>query len=338
MSTHQLVYLVFAIVLVIALVFDLGLLSKKNQSVTIKQAFYQTVFWVGLALVFFVFMWIEGPSLAAESVDTKTGLVVTGSQLALEFLSAYLMEWSLSIDNIFVFILIFASFGVKEKHYPRVLLVGILMAILFRIIFITVGVVLVAKFSWILYLFGVFLVYTGYKMFTSNEDEEFDPHDSKVYKFLKKFLPLVNHDGDGKYVMRENGKPVYTSLFVVVVLLAAIDLVFALDSIPAVMGISKDPLVIYTSNIFAVLGLRSLFFLLRGAVSKFDYLQQGIAIVLVFIGVKMLGEHYLSMWMSKSSQVFLSLGVIMLCISGSIFYSMFKTKKGTPEEVNDGTL
>lgn len=338
MSTHQLVYLVFAIVLVIALVFDLGLLSKKNQSVTIKQAFYQTVFWVGLALVFFIFMWIEGPSLAAESVDSSTGLPVTGSQLALEFLSAYLMEWSLSIDNIFVFILIFTSFGVKEKHYPRVLLVGILMAILFRIIFITVGVVLVAKFSWILYLFGVFLVYTGYKMFTSNEEEEFDPHDSGVYKFLKKFLPLVNHDGDGKYIIRENGRPAYTSLFVVVVLLAAIDLVFALDSIPAVMGISKDPLVIYTSNIFAVLGLRSLFFLLRGAVSKFDYLQQGIAIVLVFIGVKMLGEHYLSMWMSKSTQVFLSLGVIMICISGSIFYSMFKSKKGLPAEVNDGTL
>ncbi len=338
MSTHQLVYLVFAIVLVIALVFDLGLLSKKNQTVTIRQAFYQTVFWVGLALVFFVFMWIEGPSLAAESVDASTGLAVTGSQLALEFLSAYLMEWSLSIDNIFVFILIFTSFGVKEKHYPRVLLIGILMAILFRIIFITVGVVLVAKFSWILYLFGVFLVYTGYKMFTSNEEEEFDPHDSSVYKFLKKFLPIVNHDGDGKYIMRENGRPVYTSLFVVVVLLAAIDLVFALDSIPAVMGISKDPLVIYTSNIFAVLGLRSLFFLLRGAVSKFDYLQQGIAIVLVFIGVKMLGEHYLNMWMSKSTQVFLSLGVIMICISGSIFYSMFKSKKGLPAEVNDGTL
>lgn len=338
MSTHQLVYLVFAFVLVIALVFDLGLLSKKNQTVTIKQAFYQTAFWVGLALVFFVFMWIEGPSLAAESAANEVASTATGSQLALEFLSAYLMEWSLSIDNIFVFILIFTSFGVKEKHYPRVLLVGILMAILFRIIFITVGVVLVARFSWILYLFGVFLVYTGYKMFTSNEDEEFDPHDSKVYRFLKKFLPLVNHDGDGKYVIRENGRPVYTSLFVVVVLLAAIDLVFALDSIPAVMGISKDPLVIYTSNIFAVLGLRSLFFLLRGAVTKFDYLQQGIAIVLVFIGAKMLGEHYLNEWMPKSTQVFLSLGVIMLCISGSIFYSMFKNKKGVPQDVNDGSL
>jgi len=337
MNTHQLVYLVFGIVVVIALAFDLGLLSKKNKSITIKQALYQTFFWVGLALAFFVFLWVEGPMLAAENA---TGAVanVDSSQLPLEFISAYLMEWSLSIDNIFVFILIFSSFGVKEKHYPRVLLVGILMAILFRIIFITVGVALVQQFSWVLYIFGVFLLYTGYKMFVANDEESFDPHDSKVYKFLKRFLPLVNHDGDGKYVVRENGKPAYTSLFVVVILLAAIDLVFALDSIPAVMGISKDPLVIYTSNIFAVLGLRSLFFLLRGAVSKFDYLQQGIAIVLVFIGVKMLGEHYISMVMSKNIQVVVSLGVILVCISGSIFYSIFMNKKGLPKDASDESV
>ena len=338
MSTHQVVYLVFGIVLTIALVFDLGLLSKKNQTISIKQALYQTAFWVSLALLFFVFMWIEGPALASENISAIVGPVITGPQLALEFLSAYLMEWSLSIDNIFVFILIFTAFAVKEKHYPRVLLIGILMAIVFRIIFITVGVALVAKFSWILYLFGIFLVYTGYKMFTANEEEEFDPHDSKAYKFLKRFLPIVSHDGNGKYIIRENGKPMYTSLFVVVMLLAAIDLIFALDSIPAVMGISKDPLVIYTSNIFAVLGLRSLFFLLRGAVTKFDYLQQGIAIVLVFIGVKMLGEHYLNEWMDTSTQVFMSLGVILLCIFGSVFYSIFKNKKGLPKDVEDGSL
>lgn len=338
MTTHEIVYLVFGVVLTIALVFDLGLLSKKNQTISIKQALVQTAFWVGLALLFFLFLWIEGPSLSRENLQAGKLTVTNGPQIALEFLSAYLMEWSLSIDNIFVFILIFTSFAVKEIHYPRVLLIGILMAILFRVIFITVGVALVAKFEWILYLFGIFLVYTGYKMFTSNDEEEFDPHDSKVYRFLKKFLPLVDHDGNGKYIFRENGKPVYTSLFVVVILLAAIDLVFALDSIPAVMGISKDPMVIYTSNIFAVLGLRSLFFMLRGAVTKFDYLQQGIAIVLIFIGVKMLGEHYLNQCIDKTSQVFLSLGIIVLCISGSIFYSLFANKKNIPEDVNDGSV
>ncbi|MEN9569084.1 MAG: hypothetical protein RL172_315 [Bacteroidota bacterium] len=316
MNTTQVTYLVFGIVVILALVFDLGLLSKKNTVVSLRTALKQTFFWVALALGFFVFMWVE-----------------KGQGPALEYLSAYLMEWSLSIDNIFVFILIFSSFGVKEKFYGRVLLIGILMAIVFRVIFITVGVALVDRFHWILYVFGVFLVYTGYKMFVSNEDEEFDPHNSKVYKFMKKFLPLTSSDGDGKYVLTENGKPVYSSLFVVVVLLAAIDLVFALDSIPAVMGISRDKLVIYTSNIFAVLGLRSLFFLLRGAVSKFDYLQQGIAIVLVFIGVKMLAEHWINKVLDKNIQVFISLGVIMLCISGSVFYSIFMKKKGVPQDV-----
>ncbi len=316
MTKDQIVYIVFGAVLVLALIFDLGLLSKKNQKITIRQALYQTFFWVGLAIAFFVFMWVE-----------------KGPNLALQYLSGYLMEWSLSIDNIFVFILIFTSFSVKEKYYGRVLLIGILMAIVFRVIFITVGVALVEKFHWILYLFGVFLVYTGYKMFTASDDEEFDPHDSKIYKFLKRFLPMVPHDGGGRYRYIENGKPVYTTLFVVVIMLAAIDLVFALDSIPAVMGISSDKLVIYTSNIFAVLGLRSLFFLLRSAVSKFDYLQQGIAIVLVFIGIKMLAESQINKWISKEIQVFISLGVIMVCISGSIFYSIFIQKKGVPPDV-----
>jgi tellurite resistance protein TerC len=321
MTSDQVTYLVFGIVLVIALVFDLGLLSKKEQKITIRQALYQTFFWVSLALAFFIFVWIE-----------------KDQQIALEYLSAYLMEWSLSIDNIFVFILIFSSFGVKEKNYGRVLLAGILMAIIFRIIFITVGVALVERFHWVLYIFGVFLVYTGYKMFTANDDEQFDPHDSKVYKFLKRILPLVPHDGDGKYSVRVNGKKFYTSLFVVVMMLAAIDLVFALDSIPAVMGISRDKMVIYTSNIFAVLGLRSLFFLLRGAVSKFDYLQQGIAIVLVFIGVKMLCEHWINKWIDKPIQVAISLGVILICITGSIFYSIFIQKRGTPPDVKDDSI
>ena len=321
MNPDQITFVVFGILLVLALTFDLGLLSKKNQIITIRQALYQTFFWVALALGFFVFMWIEN-----------------GQIIAFEYISAYLMEWSLSIDNIFVFILIFTSFSVKAKHIPRVLLIGIMMAIVFRVIFITVGVALVDRFSWVLYLFGAFLVYTGYKMFTSSEDEEFDPHDTKLFKYLNKVLPLAKHDGDGKFSVIENGKKLYTTLFVVVIMLAAIDLVFALDSIPAVMGITRDKIVIYTSNIFAVLGLRSLFFLLRGAVSKFDYLQQGIAIVLVFIGVKMLAEHWISHWIDKQTMVFISLGVILVCISGSIFYSIFINKKGVPEDIKDESV
>jgi tellurite resistance protein TerC len=321
MNKDQITYIVFGGVLLLALIFDLGLLSKKNQKVTIRQALYQTFFWVALALAFCIFVWIE-----------------KGQTTALEYISAYLMEWSLSIDNIFLFILIFSSFGVKEKHYGRVLLVGILMAIIFRIAFITVGVALVSRFHWILYVFGAFLVYTGIKMYTVNQNEEKDPHDMMIYRWIKRLLPIVPHDGGGKYVVVENGKRKYTILFVVVLMLAAIDLVFALDSIPAVMGISTDKLVIYTSNIFAVLGLRSLFFLLRGAVSKFDFLQQGIAIVLVFIGLKMLGEYWINQWLDKTTQVFISLGVILVCISGSIFYSIFVDKKGLPKDKVDESV
>jgi len=318
MTSDAVTYLVFGIVLLLALIFDLGLLSKKGKKVTIRQALYQTFFWVGLALAFFIFIWLE-----------------QGQTISLEYLSAYLMEWSLSIDNIFVFILIFSAFSVKEKNYGRVLLIGILMAIVFRIAFITVGVALVDRFHWILYLFGVFLVYTGYKMFITDEGEEFDPHKSRVYKTLQRFLPIVAHDGNGQFSVHQDGKKYYTTLFVVVIMLAAIDLVFALDSIPAVMGISRDKLVIYTSNIFAVLGLRSLFFLLRGAVSRFDYLPQGIALVLIFIGLKMLGDKWISQWIDKNIQVVISLGVILVCIWGSIFYSIFMNKKGLPPDASD---
>jgi tellurite resistance protein TerC len=315
MNRTVLTYVVFGVVLLLALVFDLGLLSKKNKTVTIKAAAIQTAFWVVLAMAFFGFLWVED-----------------GHEIALTYLSAYLMEWSLSIDNIFVFILIFSSLRIKEQYYGRVLLIGILMAIVFRVIFITVGVALVQQFSWLLYLFGLFLLYTGIKMFAKKEEEEaFNPERSKMYKFLQRFFPITYHDGGGKFTVTENGRKYYTLIFLTVMMLAGIDLVFALDSIPAVMGIAKidnkvNNLVVYTSNIFAVLGLRSLFFLLRGAANRFEYLQQGIAIVLVFIGLKMLAEHWVHQWFSASQQTLLSLGVILLCLGGSIVFSIYKKR------------
>ena len=318
MTHTQITYLAFGIVLFLAILLDLGLLSKKSKELTIKQALYQTLFWVLLGIGFGGFVWYE-----------------EGRATGLEYISAYLMEWSLSIDNIFVFVLIFSFFKVKEAYIPRALLIGIILAIVFRVVFITVGVELVERFHWMLYIFGAFLIYTGFKMFTSNQEEEFDPSQSSVYLFLKKYLPVTLEDGEGRYRKVINGKPVYTALFVVVVMLATTDIVFALDSIPAVMGISRNVLVIYTSNIFAVLGLRSLFFLLRGAVSKFDYLQQGIAIVLVFIGIKMLGEHLIATAVDKSSQVMISLFVIVGCITGSILYSIYNQKKGVPKDLEE---
>lgn len=314
MNLDQLSYLVFGGVVLVALVLDLGLLSKRSAQISIRKALVQTLFWVALAFAFFTFLWIE-----------------YGRAPALEYISAYLMEWSLSIDNIFVFILIFSFFRIATNHIARALLWGILMAIIFRVIFITLGVALVARFEWLLYVFGAFLVYTGIKIFTVKEDAEgFDPATNPVYKFLNRFLPIVHEDVGGQLTVRRDGRRFFTSLFVVIVLLATTDIVFAFDSIPAVFAIvnTQDTglrhLIIYTSNIFAVLGLRSLFFLLRGAVNRFAYLQQGIAIVLVFIGLKMLVPLVLH---DFHIPVTISLLVIVLCLAGSILYSINVTRR-----------
>lgn len=310
MSPDQSTYLVFGIVLILAVIFDLGLLSKKSTTISIKRALWQTVFWVILAMAFFGFLWYKN-----------------GQTTAFEYLSAYLMEWSLSIDNIFVFILIFSFFGIKEIHVARALLIGILMAVIFRVIFITVGVVLVEKFEWLLYLFGAFLVFTGIRIFTVRQEDDFDPVKNPVYKYLKKVVNITAEDTSGRFMIKKDGKRFYTNMFVVIILLATTDIVFALDSIPAVFAISQDRLVIYTSNIFAVLGLRSLFFLLKGAINKFEYLQQGIAIVLIFIGLKMLVEIF-----HIQVPVFVSLMVIIVCLVGSIVYSI---QENTRRENNE---
>ncbi len=319
MDKTQLIYLVFSIVIVVALVFDLGLLSKKNQVISLKAALVQTIFWVALSFIFCGFIWYENAG-------------GNGKEDAISYISAYLLEWSLSIDNIFVFIIIFSFFKVKPENYSRVLLLGILMAIVFRIIFIALGSELVARFEWIMYLFGAFILYTGFKMFFSSEEKEFDPAKNWAYRMMQKFMRISHAEPNGRFIIMHNNKAYFTTLSMVVVMLGLIDIVFAVDSIPAVFSIIPDPskkLLIYSSNIFAVLGLRSLFFLLRGAASKFDFLQQGIAIVLVFIGVKMLIAEWVHI------PVWVSLLVIVFCISGSIFYSIYHQRKGVPGDIKE---
>jgi len=304
-------------VIVLALILDLGLLSKKNAVITTKAALVQTIFWVMLSCIFCIFIWY-----------------VHGKEDAVKYISAYLLEWSLSIDNIFVFIIIFSFFKVKSSSYSRVLLLGILMAIIFRIVFIALGSELVARFDWIMYVFGVFLVFTGVKMFTSNEEKEFNPEENWAFRLMKKFLRTTNDEPNGKFFKKINNKTYLTKLSMVVIMLGLIDIVFAIDSIPAVFSIIPDPkdkLLIYSSNIFAVLGLRSLFFLLRGAAEKFSYLQQGIAIVLVFIGAKMIAVKWI-----PHIPVWGSLLMIVVCIGGSILYSIYKNEPAivlTDEEI-----
>ncbi|MEJ7587204.1 MAG: TerC/Alx family metal homeostasis membrane protein [Ferruginibacter sp.] len=315
MDNKLLTYLVFGAVIILALVFDLGLLSKSNKVITLKNALIQTIFWVVLALAFGAFLWFEN-----------------GPEDALQYVSAYLLEWSLSIDNIFVFVIIFSFFKVRENNYSRVLLLGILMAIIFRILFIALGSELVARFDWVMYIFGVFLLYTGFKMFSKADEVEFNPGENWAFKLMRKFMRTTDEEPNGRFTVKRDNKTYFTTLSMVVIMLGLIDIVFAVDSIPAVFSIIPDPgkkLLIYSSNIFAVLGLRSLFFLLHGAASKFDFLQQGIAIVLIFIGVKMLIVKWVHI------PVWVSLLVIVFCISGSIYYSIYHQRKGVAENVKE---
>ena len=274
-------YLVFGIALLVALIFDLGIISKKHTVVTIRKAMLQTLLWVGLSLAFWAFIWID-----------------KDSHMAAKYISAYLMEWSLSIDNVFVFILIFSYLKINELDIGRSLLIGVLLAILFRIAFIAAGISIIDRFHWVMYVFGVFLLYTGFKLFFQKQDEEeYKPQDSPIYKLVSRIFRMSNTNPAGKYTIRQNGKLYFTTLSLVIFMLAGTDILFAFDSIPTVVSLVKekpnvpfqpaDIMVIYSSNIFAVLGLRSLFFLLRGAAAdQFQYLQQGIAIILAFYWLK----------------------------------------------------
>ena len=305
MSKDVVGYLIFTVALIASFILDMFVFSKKNKEVSIKNATYQYFFWVAIATAYFGYL-----------------LFQYESKIALDYLSAYFMEMSLSIDNIFVFVLIFSSLQIHKNNVGRVLMIGVALAIIFRIIFIAVGIVLVTKFSWLLYAFGAFLLYTGFKLFFGNQEEENDVKEGGIYKFIRKYLRYTDIEPEGKFVIQKEGKAFFTKLFLAILIIGVTDIVFALDSIPAVFAISTDNLVVFSSNIFAVLGLRALFFILQKAADQFDYLQQGIAIVLIFIGAKMflgLIDVELPNWVS--------LLVIIFCISTSIFYSMYHNRK-----------
>lgn len=305
-------YLIFVIALVASFILDLFVFSKKDKEVSIQSATYQYLFWVAVSLAYSAFLWFE-----------------FSSKTSLEFLSAYFMEMSLSIDNIFVFVMIFASLQIDSKSVGRVLMIGVVLAILFRIIFIAVGIVLVQKFHFILYIFGGFLIFTGFKMFFQNQEEENDVRDGRIYKFIRRYLRYTDAEPHGKYIINKNGKSHFTKLALAIFIIGITDIVFALDSIPAVFAITTDNLIVFSSNIFAVLGLRALFFILRKAADKFDFLQQGIAVVLILVGAKMFLEliHiHIPVWASLLS--------IIVCIGGSIVYSLYHNRTNTKLDHN----
>ncbi|MBK7705729.1 MAG: TerC family protein [Acidobacteria bacterium] len=331
------VWISFFAVVLVALFIDIGIVNRNSHVPSKKETFSWSVVWVSLALLFNVFIyWFVNANFGSEAAFFK----------AKEFLTGYLIELSLSVDNLFVFLLIFNYFQVPKKFQHRVLFWGIFMALVLRMVMIFAGAELVEKFHWILYLFGAFLVYTGINML--REGEEFHPDENFVVRLTTRFVRISKqYDGDNFLVRDESGRRIGTLLLLVLIVINVVDLVFAVDSIPAIFGITTDRFIVYTSNIFAILGLRTFFFLLLGMAEKFHYLKFGLAFVLSFIGVKMLLPLFaegLIMILGQSTSTFadfvrryqlhefeqtvinISLGVVILAIAMSIVLSLIFPK------------
>ena len=324
---HELIlFIIFNIIIILMLVIDLGLLSKSsNHTMSVKRAGIWTMIWVTISFLFAAFIYFYDTDPTNPDLNkTKT----------MEYIAGYLLEYSLSIDNLFVFIMIFQKFKVGPREQPDILKWGIIGAVILRAIMILAGATLIASFSWILYVFGVFLVYTAIKMFVHKEDENeiFIPEEHLVFRLLKKVVPLSTRSEEGKFFILENGKKLATPLFVVLVMIETSDVMFALDSIPAVFSITQDPFIVYTSNIFAILGLRSLYFMISGIMDLFVYLKHGVAIILAFVGFKMLLPLYGELMKVEKIHIDIrvSLAVIITLLVGSILVSLpeyFKNKK-----------
>jgi len=270
MDTPIIFWILFNAFVLLMLALDLGVFHRKSHEVSVKEALTWTFVWISLAMVFntIIFYW-------------------RGQQQALEFFTGYLVEKALSIDNIFVFIMIFSYFQIPSKYQHKVLFWGILGALIMRVIFIFAGVALIEKFHFTIYLFGALLIYTGYKMFYHN-NATIEPDKNPVIKVFKKFMPVTPQLQQDNFFVKLNGKRFATPLFLVLILIETTDLIFAVDSIPAILAITQDQFIVYTSNVFAILGLRSLYFALAGVVHRFWLLSYGLAVVLVFVGIKML--------------------------------------------------
>ncbi len=301
-------YGAFLIFVLIMLALDLGVFNRKAHAVTFKEATVWSIVWVTLALIFNAGFYFYSAS--------KFG-AATGREFALEFLTGYVLEYSLSIDNIFVFVLVFSYFRIPEKYKHRVLFYGILGALIFRAVFIALGSALM-QFNWIIYIFGAFLIITGIKMLFSN-DEEIEPEKNFLIRAFRKFMPVTT-DIQGKdfFVVKDSIRHA-TPLFIALLFLEATDIIFAVDSVPAIFGVTDEPLIVFTSNIFAILGLRSMYFMLAGIINKFYLLKYGLAVVLIFVGLKMV---WLNPWFDGHFPITWSLGFILATIALSVVASL----------------
>jgi len=303
----------FNIFVLVMLALDLGVFHRKAHVISIKEATIWSVVWISMALVFNLGLYFFWDKISPASAYSN-------SEAALAFFTGYLLEKSLSVDNIFVFVLIFTFFAVPAIYQHRVLFWGIIGALLMRAALIAVGAVLLKEFHWIIYLFGGFLIFTGIRM-ALHRNEEMHPEKNPLVKLLRRIMPVTeDYEGD-KFFIRRAGKLMATPLFLVLLLVESTDLIFAVDSIPAIFAVTNDTFIIYTSNVFAILGLRSLYFLLAGVVDKFYYLKLGLSVVLVFVGAKMMLVDIYKI------PVGLSLGVIFIILAISIAASLRRANR-----------
>jgi tellurite resistance protein TerC len=296
-------YVLFLAFVLVMLAIDLGVFHRDSHTVSIREAGTWTAVWIALALLFAGGLWVRN-----------------GSDQAITFITGYVLEYSLSMDNIFVFVLIFGYFAVPAAYQHRILFWGILGALIMRGIMIGLGAALIERFGWILYLFGAFLIFTGIRMAFQKEEAP-DPAANPLVRLFTRIMPVSTQYEGGSFFVRHAGKLVATPLFVVLLMIESTDLIFAVDSIPAIFAVTTDPFIVFTSNVFAILGLRSLYFILRGAVDTFHYLKLGLSAVLVFVGIKMLADYWYHL------PALLSLLVIALILGGAIVASLWRVRR-----------
>jgi len=299
----------FNLLVLFMLALDLGVFHRKDHRITMKESIVWSIIWIIVALIFnvVVYFW-------------------RGSETALQFFTGYVIERSLSIDNIFVFILIFSYFGVSDKYQYKVLFWGILGALVLRGLFIALGAILIAQFHWVLYIFGAFLIYAGIKMALA-KDKKIEPEKNPVLKLMRKMITITPDYRNGHFFVKENAKKMATPLFVVLVVVETTDVVFALDSIPAIFAITHDPFIVYSSNVFAILGLRALYFALAALMDMFYYLKYALGLILSFVGVKMLISSFAKI------PIGVALGVIIGLLAMAIVASLIWPPKKKTEEI-----
>jgi tellurite resistance protein TerC len=353
-EVHEVIFFSgFLLFIFLMLALDLGVFNKKSHSPSFREALTWTMVWISISVVFYILIMFFGHelhdlndlgSIQSKIDQFKHPISITGlsydeaiklynRNLSLEYITGYIIEYSLSVDNIFVIIMIFISFNIQPKYYHRILFWGILGAIIMRFVFIFVASALIQRFEGVMYIFGGMLIIVGAKMgwefFTKKDEDKIDPNHHPVVRFLSKFFAITKEDKRYHFWVRENGIFYITPLFIVLVLIEFFDVVFAVDSVPAVFSVTRDPFIVFFSNIFAILGLRSLFFLVNNVMDRFHYLKLGLAFLLSYVGLKMILQKMLDLHISTK----LSLGIIIGILAFFIIISLlFPEKKKTVQE------